>query len=31
MPALGAGIHDLSATPEVEIVDGRAKPGHDNC
>lgn len=30
MPALGAAIRDLRAT-EVEIVDGRAKPGHDNC
>jgi len=30
MPALGAVIRDLRAT-EVEIVDGRAKPGHDNC
>jgi hypothetical protein len=28
MPGLGPGIHDLASGKE-EIVDGRAKPGHD--
>jgi hypothetical protein len=29
MPGLGPGIHDLNTTEEKEVVDGRAKPGHD--
>jgi hypothetical protein len=28
MPVLGAGIHELTAYKN-ELVDGRAKPGHD--
>jgi hypothetical protein len=28
MPGLGPGIHDLASGRE-EVVDGRAKPGHD--
>jgi hypothetical protein len=30
MPALVAGIHAL-APPNKEGVDGRDKPGHDEC
>jgi hypothetical protein len=30
MPALGAGIHVLLSSRKKD-VDGRAKPGHDEC
>jgi hypothetical protein len=29
MPALVAGIHVFAATQQIEDVDGRDKPGHD--
>ncbi len=29
MPALVAGIHDLTTTASGEFVDARDKPGHD--
>ncbi|ADH90037.1 hypothetical protein Snov_2749 [Ancylobacter novellus DSM 506] len=30
IPGLGPGIHDLPDTlSQTEVVDGRAKPGHD--
>src|SRR5262245_45767204 len=31
MPALVAGIHVFAASPCNEDVDGRDKPGHDDC